>query len=243
MYDRSESLIPLLLLPGLDATGRLYEAFSSALPARYPLRALYYPTDQALDYDGLLPLVRACAPTEGPWALIGESFSGPLAIRLAAERPPGLMALVLCATFVGAPLPLPAWTVRTGLFRLPPPRWLMRRLMFDAEAPADEVDAFMAAVTSVDAPVMAVRARAALGAGVGELLTGLDLPVLYLRAGGDRLFCASVQAAVRRHRPEIEVVTIEGAPHLVLQRRAHEAAAAVSQWLDTCRPNAVARGA
>jgi pimeloyl-ACP methyl ester carboxylesterase len=51
--------------------------------------------DQALRYDELLPLVLEHLPTDRPFVVLGESFSGPLAIRIAAVRPPCLRALVL----------------------------------------------------------------------------------------------------------------------------------------------------
>lgn len=133
--------LPLLLLPGLDGTGRLYDEFSAALPSQIDLRPLSYPADEALGYDELAERVRSELPTE-PWVLIGESFSGPLALKLAAERPAGLMGLVLVATFGRRPLPIPAWLVPTLAFRVTPPRWLIRRLMFDAAASDAELQSF-----------------------------------------------------------------------------------------------------
>lgn len=223
---------PVLLLPGLDATGRLYGAISAALPERYPLRPLSYPSDAALDYDGLLPLVRAAVPADSRFVLVGESFSGPLAIRLAAEKPPGLVALVLCATFARTPLPVPVWSISSAMFRLRAPKWVMRMLMFDAEVPSNELDEFMAAIGSVEARVMATRARAAVSVDVREQLAAVEVPVLYLRAGADRLFGPSVHDVVHRLRPDARVVTFDGAPHLLLQRRARDVATVMCGWLD-----------
>ncbi len=62
-----------------------------------------YPTDKKLDYDDLLNLVIKMLPKEEPFILLGESFSGPLAIRVAVTIPLGLKAVVLCASFVTYP--------------------------------------------------------------------------------------------------------------------------------------------
>ena len=54
--------------------------------------------------------------------ILGESFSGPIAISIAASNPPGLLGLILCVTFARNPhpllplvcailKPLPAWRV------------------------------------------------------------------------------------------------------------------------------------
>ena len=52
--------------------------------------AVSYPPDRPLGYDGLLPLVEfAAAAAPGDFVVVRESFSGPLALMLAARRPPG----------------------------------------------------------------------------------------------------------------------------------------------------------
>ena len=75
----------LVLLPGLDGTGALFRRFARALPEGLTSQAVHYPAHDPADYDDLLPRVRLQLP-QAPFVLLGESFSGPLAIRLAAER-------------------------------------------------------------------------------------------------------------------------------------------------------------
>ena len=89
----------VVVLPGLDGTTVLLAPFLAALQGRgVPASAVGYPGDRPLDYDALEPLVRAQLPRT-PFVLLGESFSGPLAIRIAADPPPGLRGLVLSTTF------------------------------------------------------------------------------------------------------------------------------------------------
>jgi len=220
----------LLLLPGLDGTGSLYAEFERALPQSIRLRALAYPSDRALGYADLADLVREQLPTSGPWLLLGESFSGPLALRLAAERPLGLVGLVLVATFHRKPLALPAWLVPTLAFRVRPPRWVIRRLMFDEGVPERDIDDFYRALESVRPNVMARRAREALRVDETTSLATIDVPTLNLRAGADRLFSPKVHEALRRVMPELETEVIGDAPHLVLQRRPIESAQAIIRW-------------
>src|SRR5512143_111507 len=95
----------LVLLPGLDGTGRLFGDFIAALGQDIDVIVASYPADTPLDYAELEPLVRAMLPTDRDYVLLGESFSGPLAISLAASAPPGLRGLVLCCSVARSPLP------------------------------------------------------------------------------------------------------------------------------------------
>jgi pimeloyl-ACP methyl ester carboxylesterase len=137
---------------------------------------------------------------------------------------------VLVATFHARPLALPPWLVPTLAFRVRPPRWLIRRLMFDHDVPEAEVDDFFRALMSVRPEVMARRAREALRSDETASLTTIDVPTLYLRAGADRLFSPKVHAALKRVMPELETEVVAGAPHLVLQRRPIESVEAIARW-------------
>ncbi len=230
----------VLLLPGLDGTGELYDEFRAALPRHVSLEALSYPRDQVLGYEGLAELVRARLPTDERWFLLGESFSGPLALRLAAERPAGLAGLILVATFHRKPVALPAWMVPTFAFRVSPPSWLIRHLMFEPGVGAEAVDAFMRAIESVGAETLANRAREALRVDESPRSSAIEVPILYLRAESDRLFDANVHASLARLLPAMETQVIAHAPHLVLQRRPREAAQVITRWMRDASPASLA---
>ena len=74
----------LLLLPGMDGTGDLFDAFVAALPATLDVVTVRYPAREPLGYAELQALARAAMPEKGPFVILGESFSGPIAISLAA---------------------------------------------------------------------------------------------------------------------------------------------------------------
>src|SRR5258706_6807633 len=89
--------LPTLLLPGMDGTGRLFSWLVAELPRQIAPRVISYRTDEPLGYRDLEK--RIAIPDE-PFAIVAESFSGPLAIRIAAKRPKHLRAVVLVATFI-----------------------------------------------------------------------------------------------------------------------------------------------
>ena len=98
----------LVILPGLDGTASLRHAFTSIIAPHFTaVDLIAYPSDIALDYAELQTWVRDRLPADGNFVLLGESFSGPIAIRLAGERPRELVAMVLAATFATPPVLVP----------------------------------------------------------------------------------------------------------------------------------------
>ena len=112
----------LVLLPGMDGTGELFAPFEAKL--RVPLVRIAYPATESMDYLQLVEYVRQRLPVGQRFVLLGESFSGPVAIGVAAQRPPLLAGLVLCCTFARTPH---LWTRHlhklAGLLPWPPPRF------------------------------------------------------------------------------------------------------------------------
>ena len=239
MPANGDSAVPAILLPGLDGSGRLYAPLLAAGPRRISPRVVSFPPDAALGYDELLPLARAALPASGRFVLLAESFSGPLAVRLAAERPPGLAALILAATFLHRPLnpllhPLRA-LVGARFFGYPMPRALVRHFLAGPDAPAAIVDEVRAAMSAVPPEVVAHRSREALEVDVREALAGVEAPILYLGPTRDRLIRTDVGEELLALRPDAEVALID-APHMILQRCPHASLARIEAFL--ARPGA-----
>src|SRR5687768_1455482 len=127
----------LVLLPGMDGTGLLFADFVAALGAQVETQVLRYPPDEILGYAELEARVRAALPTDRPLVLLGESFSGPIAISIAATPPPNLRGLILCCTFARFPLPA---SIKALAKLLPTPhhtssRWVSRYLFGQHQSP------------------------------------------------------------------------------------------------------------
>ena len=228
--------LPTLLLPGLDGSGRLFRPLLAAGPRRLAPRVLPLPADRPLGYDEYLDLVRAALPRRGRFALLAESFSGPLAVRLAAERPPGLACLILAATFLHRPLS--PWLVPfapligPGLFSLPLLPVSIRLLLCGHDAPGEVVEEIRQATSAVPARVLARRAHEALEVDVRGELAATELPLLYLGPTGDRLIRTDVIDDVRAARPDAEALLLDS-PHTILQVRPQGCLAAIEEFLET----------
>src|SRR5262245_10771883 len=90
--------VTLVLLPGLDGTGQLFKGLLAALPSRFNPLVVSLPQRGDQCYATLAAYVAELLPAAGPFVLLGESFSGPLALRVAAKSDANLIAVVLVAS-------------------------------------------------------------------------------------------------------------------------------------------------
>lgn len=206
-----------VLLPGLDGTGALLNAFAQTLGAALTTKIISYPTEIASSYAELERVARAALPTDKPYVLIGESFSGPIAISLAASAPAGLRGLVLCATFARSPLPALrpfAPLLQFAPTRLPTP--LLRHLLLGRWTTPLIERLLQAALDDIPPDVLRKRVAEVLQVDVSSQLRSIGVPVMYLRAAQDRLVPAASSDYLRQILSSIEIVDVEG-PHFLLQ--------------------------
>src|SRR5262245_18170414 len=227
----------LILMPGMDGTGDLFAPLLEALGDSLESVVLRYPPDQPLGYSELLMRVRGELPRSGPYVLLGESFSGPLALMLAADAPAGLRGVILCASFATNPirwLPrLARLLVRPVLFSRKPGFAQIKALLGRHETP--ELRALLIKANSAVSPsVMAARARAILAVDVRAEFKACRHPLLYLRGQRDRVVRAHVARSLLKQKPSLQVVTLP-APHLVLQAAPEESARAIREFVVATR--------
>lgn len=224
----------LVLLPGLDGTGRLFGPLLAALPPGYTASTIAYSPTERASYDELQGRVAEMLPRDEPFVLVAESFSGPIAIRLASRAPRNLQALVLCASFAHAPRgPVIRALLRVSsrwLFAIPPPRWSIRFLLAGAGASDDLVPSCRDAIASTARSILRERLHQAIAVDVRSELRAISIPILYLQATRDRLIGPDNAERMRRIRPEMKIQAID-APHLLLQRRPTEAMREIHGWL------------
>jgi pimeloyl-[acyl-carrier protein] methyl ester esterase len=225
----------LVLLPGLDGTGRLFQPLLPALPPWLQPLVISYPTDSFLDYSALCDYVRGRLPTSEPFALLGESFSGPIAVMIAANPPSNLSALILCATFVTNPTIVPPFLGRilfnSLLFRIHPPSFIIRRFAVGPQAPSGLVELVQSVLRTVRPEVLAKRVRATLGLDGRAELKRCSVPMLYLKPEDDKIVRSGCLDEMREARSDIKVVML-GGPHLILQREPEVASSIITSFIE-----------
>jgi pimeloyl-[acyl-carrier protein] methyl ester esterase len=234
-------LTALVLLPGLDGTGKLFAGFIKALDPRVGAIVVAYPPDQPMGYaelDALVMGVLDKLPREQRYVLLGESFSGPLAIRIAARAPAGLVGLILCASFAKNPFAWLGWTRPLAAY-LPVkslPRWVRAPLMWGSLSPDRAPSQMERAMSGVSAAVIRQRIAALLAVDETSALERVRMPTLVLRATGDRVIPKAATRRIRSSLPQAQFLEIN-APHLLLQTRPEECAAAVLRFLHDLNAN------
>jgi pimeloyl-[acyl-carrier protein] methyl ester esterase len=225
----------LVLLPGMDGTGRFFADFVDALGSRAGCIVGSYPPDPTLGYAELEVVARSFLPTTQPFVLLGESFSGPIAISIAAARPTNLIGVILCCTF--ARVSRPRFGALDRLLRwLPavsPPPALAEWFLLGRFSSARFKYALHQVLRDVPAAVLRARFRAVLSVDVTDKLAHLDVPVLYLRAAEDRLVPRHAAELIRQVYPPC-VIQDFVAPHGLLQTVPHEAATAIMRFVQDC---------
>jgi pimeloyl-ACP methyl ester carboxylesterase len=222
----------LVLLPGMDGTGRLFAPLIAALEGEFDLRVARYPNSETGGYEELEAIASAFIPETGPYVLLGESFSGPIAARLAASASTQLKGLILCCSFVSNPRPklamlkfLLPWLPITTL--LTP---LLLHLLLGRFSSRALRAALAQALEQIPQATLRARLAAVLAVDASSALARVRVPLLYLRASSDRLVSPSASALVSKLKPDTTIVDFV-APHFLLQSVPQEAAQAIAAFV------------
>ncbi len=210
----------IILLPGLEGTGHLFDAFVKCLPAGSQAKIVSYPTGTPLRYEQLEELVVPELPTSGKYIILAESFSGPIALALASRGGADLMAIVLVASFAYRALG------RTGLLlarlplsmicRLPIPNFVLRTFLLGRSASEDDLNRTRAAIGEVRPQVLACRVKEALTSDYGKRQRNRAARVVAIFAEYDHLLRVASRRSVMEVCPAAEVEVV-AAPHLAFQ--------------------------
>ncbi|MEN6623257.1 MAG: alpha/beta hydrolase [Smithella sp.] len=224
----------IVLMPGLDGTGRSFEPVLPLIDEDARITIVKYPEDRFLSFDETVSCALSQIPQGTSPIIIAESFSGPVAVRLVASGIISPKALVLCATFACSPRPL-LWRIARFL-RLPfIIREDMPRFFFKFVIGRDElIDALLPLWKKVHAGVPPRIMKSRLGmineVDVRSDLDKLTLPCLYLQAKNDRIVPSSCLRNFVRHVPHLCVNSFD-APHFILQALPKDCLKAIEAFL------------
>lgn len=223
----------LVMLPGLDGTGLVFELMLEHLAETIRPQVVRYPADRVLSFQEHVAFARDQLPRSEPFVLLVESFSGPVGLQLLAEPPANLAGIIFVATFARYPSPFlldVLCYLPQGLLRKLFATSLLSRLFMLGCASAKAVRIFRKALTSIRLNVLSQRLQI-----LTELPpppeTSFSGPCLYLRASHDRLVPARAVPPLQRHLPQLEVEVIRG-PHIILLAHPEAGAQAIGAFID-----------
>ncbi|HKQ30265.1 MAG TPA: alpha/beta fold hydrolase [Burkholderiales bacterium] len=234
MAGDDSGMTALVLLPGMDGTGLLLEDFVASMGANADVVLMRYPCDEPLGYPELETNVRARLPQDRPFVLLGESFSGPIAISIAATPPANMRGLILTCTFAR----IPTWRGFRALARFLPPinmpivRLVRRRLLGPKDSPKFRTLLDRASAQLAPAARKA-RLCAVLDVDVTDRLSRIAMPVLYLRASQDLVIPRAASESLLQHLPHMRIEEFP-APHALLQTMPDEAGRVIERFMADC---------
>jgi pimeloyl-[acyl-carrier protein] methyl ester esterase len=221
----SADKVPIVLLPGMDGSGVLLRGLVEHLAVFRPVRVIPFPNDKPLTYEELTTHVLERLP-DSRAVLLGESFSGPIAIEIAA-RQQRIAGLVLAASFACHPMP----ALFSPLTRMLDLRWVPARLvetvLLGSAATPDLRETLRRVLATLPREVIRTRAAEVLRIDKRHRLRAVSCPILYLRARFDRLVSRKCLEEIVSSRPHCEVRTLD-APHMVLETHPVETASIVN---------------
>lgn len=223
--------ITLVLLPGLNGTAGLFDPLLSVATSEYKLLIISYPTDQVKSYEELSAYVlEQVGSIQGQFVLVGESFSGPIAILLSAKSINGLIGTILVATFASAPyftfvkyLP---WRL---IFKVAKVFYWLRIKLSDTKK-VRIVKAASIELQKVSPVVLAARTRTAFSVDVSKDLQKNRVPIVYFSAKYDVLVPKWNMKKIIEIKPDINVVTFN-TNHFLLQSVPQQAWEAIHKFV------------
>lgn len=216
----------LLLLPGLNGSHRLFAPLLPFLSGRQ-VTTLELPQQGPQDPDSLATVLSGQLG-DSPFVLLGESFSGPLAYRLALRQPQGLRGVIFAASFLRCPhpllpltryLPLPGGLLNSAA--------LLKLFCVGQGASPALLELLRAEVRQL--PQDLLRARLHSLSELQEPTQPLELPTLHLLPLQDRLVSRSA-VALHKHCQNLQEVELDG-PHFLLQSQPAACARAINAFM------------
>jgi 3-oxoadipate enol-lactonase len=231
---------PLVLVPGMDGTGRLFYRQAPLLAQSYRV-AIYALRDDATRMDTLVSdlasVIEQMAPAGGRAIVVGESFGGALSLSLALAHPERVEALVILNSF---PYFAPQLRLRLAIHGLGVLPWgampLVRRLtafrMHSKHTHRDDVQRFLALTRQSTKAGYIGRLKLLSEYDVRHRLHEIGCPTLFLAAEQDHLVPSVPQAHYMAARvPRSTVRVLGGHGHICLIAPSIDLSSVLAEWL------------
>lgn len=208
----------IVFLPGLDGSGLFFDSFRKTLPSSMTTQVLSYPRDECRTYQETVDLIYEQLPRDKEYFIVAESFSGPVAIEIASLTSLKLKGLVLVSSFCFSPLSqLKKQLAQSLLFLLhfPASQALIHKVLCNGTDLALSLK-IKRVVDALPTSTLKQRILSALNVDLRGALDDMDIPLLILQGGQDRLLDPSCGVTIKRYYEAAEFVEIDG-PHCLLQ--------------------------
>jgi pimeloyl-ACP methyl ester carboxylesterase len=232
---------PLVLVPGMDGTGRLFYRQVPLLARRYRVATYRLREDapsMAVLVDDLSAVIGAASPGGAPAVVVGESFGGAVALSVALARRDLVAALVVLNSF---PYFVPRRRLELAIFALRtfPFPWqamgLVRRFtafrLHSRHTHRAEIRRFLELTADTTRPGYLARLRVLREYDVRHRLHDINVPTLFLASDQDHLVPSVDQARQMAARvPGATLRVLAGHGHICLIAPDIDLGQILEQW-------------
>ena len=208
----------LILLPGLDGTGELFQPLLDELPEYIETLVISYPNDRLLTYKELTDLVTSSLPQDEKFILVAESFSGPIAYNIAQKKPKNLVSIIFVATFLNNPRPfishLLVITPFKYIYNLRAPKFLLKYIFLNPNVNLSLLTKLKKILNSIPSKIIIHRIKQIIT--LKKPKVQIDMSVYYILAKKDKIIPKKSLVLFKSSFNKIEVYQVNGG-HLILQ--------------------------
>jgi alpha-beta hydrolase superfamily lysophospholipase len=220
-------ILKLVLLPGMDGTGELFEEFLSYHDGEHLVISL--PQNGPQDHSSLAQSLENQLPKED-YILLAESFSGGIVPELLKQEPINMKGVIFVASFLSCPnrylLPIAKMLPIKALASAPLSQIGHKFLLLGQDASKALLSKFIKVTKSI--PDHVLKSRLNVMSQQRLPLTVFDIPAVYIQALSDRLIASRKSRELSNVFKNIEYIEIDG-PHFLLQAKPKESSQAVAK--------------
>jgi pimeloyl-ACP methyl ester carboxylesterase len=226
--------ITIVLLPGLNGTKNLFQPLVDKAPNNFNILIIAFPSQESYSYQELTQYVlEKISHLNDGFILLGESFSGPLALFIAQTKPQNLRAVILTATFVSAP------NIRLACFL--PWAFGFRLAKFICSLvcknqPKSIMTMVFKELEHLEPKILAARIQSIFAVNAQAALKDCPVPIVYFRGIRDFVVPRWNLRKILAIRNDV-IVNEFNTDHFLLQTAPAEAWVAISSFVDKIENN------
>ena len=222
----------VILLPGLDGTGKLFYTLVELLK-KYDVQVISYSNKEKYTYEELILLVKSQLPKEEEYIIIAESFSGVIAYNIALEEPINLKLIVFVATFIQNPRPflskfMPK-VVLQFLSSLPLLNVVSKKILLNNSTDKKLITFVTNTINNINSKILFFRLFQIMN--LRDVTQKVTINSIYLQASNDYLVPKSAYVVFEKYIPNIHFHKVEGS-HLLLQTNPRECVEIINKYLE-----------
>ncbi|WP_371196392.1 alpha/beta fold hydrolase [Glaciecola sp. SC05] len=205
----------ILLLPGMDGTGIMFEPFIKLLPSSADVQIVKL--IQEIDVSFEEQAKELVANIKKETIIIGESYSGLIAHEIGKIAPDSIKHIVFAASFLEQPSSLakfgklvPKAMLNYSLY----PEFMVKEMLFGKYSSQYLMDLFHRAMSNVPLDLLEYRIKQISNLNPIESVS--SIPSSYLQASDDRLVSGNAAKVFKKAYANIELKQLDGS-HFVLQ--------------------------